>query len=319
MPHSAAPKSSFSRGRAGAVPVALAVALMVAGGGCAKFVGKAMTTAPNAFHPFGAQPGYPPAVRQAIGIDQELRVPVGPPDATLAVAIVEPPEFDAPRGTIIVLHGIGNSSFWMTGTARRLAEQGFRAVLVDLRGHGRSTGDRLTFGQQESRDLVQVVDHLERRNLLAGRLGVYGISYGAATAIQFAGLDPRVDCVVAVAPFSAMRDVVPDYGRTMLPGVERMISDRFMDESIAAAGVAGEFDPDRSSSIEAIRRSRAQVLIVHGTEDWLVPPYHAVRLQEAAPDRTKLVLLPRTGHVSIWFDFDGDVATETRGWFEQWL
>lgn len=207
----------------------------------------------------------------------------------------------------------------MSDTVRRLAEDGFRAVLVDLRGHGRSTGEVLTFSQQEARDLVQVVDHLDERGLLAGKLGVYGLSYGAATAIQFAGLDPRVECVVAVAPFSAMRDVVPDSGRTMLPGVERMISDRLFDESIAAAGEAGEFDPDRSSAIAAIWRTNAPVLIVHGTEDWLVPPYHALRLHEAAPERTKLVLLPHTGHVSIWFDVEGDVATEARGWFDQWL
>ncbi|MEX0703884.1 MAG: alpha/beta fold hydrolase [Planctomycetales bacterium] len=278
-----------------------------------------MTTAPNALHPLGAQPGYPPAVRRALGIDQEFRVPVGPPEAMLAVAIVEPPGFEKPRGTVLVLHGIWNSGFWMAGTARMLAEQGYRAVLVDLRGHGRSTGERMTFGQQEARDLAQVVDQLERRNLLAGPLGVYGISYGAATAVQYAGLDPRVECVVAVAPFSAMRDVVPDYSRTMLPGVERMISDEFLDDTIAAAGEAGEFDPDRSSAIEAVKRTRAQVLIVHGTEDWLVPPYHALRLHEAAPERTKLVLLPRTGHVSIWFDADGEVAAETRAWFEQWM
>jgi pimeloyl-ACP methyl ester carboxylesterase len=287
--------------------------------GCAQFLSAVMVSAPNRLNLFTTNAKLSPPARQMLGIDQELRVKVGPPEADLSVSIIEPKGDVPPSGTILVLHGIWSSSFWMQGTAHDLADSGFRAVLVDLRGQGRSTGEWLTFGQQESRDLSQVIDELERRRLVAGRLGVYGISYGAATSIQLAGLDPRIAAVVAVAPFSTMRDVVPDYARTVLPGIEQGISDDDLQAAVDEAGLRGAFDPDLSDSIAAIGRTRAQVLVLHGEDDWLVPPYHARRLHEAAPDHSQLVLLPGTGHTTIWFDTTGEVAQRTQRWFEQWL
>jgi pimeloyl-ACP methyl ester carboxylesterase len=48
----------------------------------------------------------------------------------------------------------------MLPAAKELAEAGYRAVLVDLRGHGRSTGKYTTFGVQAAKDLSQVIDAL---------------------------------------------------------------------------------------------------------------------------------------------------------------
>ena len=107
----------------------------------------------------------------------------------------------------------------MLPAARALADAGYRAVLVDLRGRGRSTGKYMTFGLQEAKDLSQVIDALEQRGLLAGNLGVYGISYGATTSIHLAAADRRVRAVVAVEPFSTAREEVPHFARVMVPGV----------------------------------------------------------------------------------------------------
>ena len=200
-----------------------------------------------------------------------------------------------------------------------VAAAGYRAVLVDLRGHGRSSGKWLTYGIRESRDLSQVIDALEDRGLVSGRLGVYGISYGATTAIHLAGRDPRIAATVAVAPFSTMRDEVPHYIRTILPGAGAALSDETCQEAIDEAGEAGRFDPDVASAVAAIRRTRAAVLILHGTNDWMVPHWHALRLRQAAPDRTRLVLIPGFGHVAIWFDPSGQVAEESRAWFDRYL
>lgn len=192
-------------------------------------------------------------------------------------------------------------------------------MLVDLRGHGASTGKWLTYGQCESRDISQVIDALQQRNLIAGRIGVYGISYGATTSIHVAGRDPRISAVVAVAPFSKMRDEVPDYSRTILPGIEDWISDDTLQEAVDAAGEQGDFNPDLSDALEAIGRTEARVLIMHGQDDWLVPPYHSMRLYEAGRDHTELVLLPRLGHISIWFDPDKEVAAKSKQWFDRHL
>jgi pimeloyl-ACP methyl ester carboxylesterase len=288
--------------------------------GCCGSLAEVMVSAPNRLNPFVTETNPLPPVESLAGVDQQFQMRVGPPEASLSVSVIEPAaSAQPPKGTILVLHGIHARSFWMLPQAEALAEAGYRAVLVDLRGHGRSTGEYLTFGLREARDLSQVIDVLQGRGLVAGQIGVYGVSYGATTSIHLAGRDPRVRAVVAVAPFSTMRDEVPQYGRTMVPGVGEMISDEAYQHAIDAAGGLARFDPDRANAIEAIQRTTAQVLLIHGTNDWVVPQEHSIRLHEAARDHSQVVSVPWHGHVAVWLDPTGEIAVRARAWFDRWL
>ncbi len=156
-----------------------------------------------------------------------------------------------------MLHGVLDRSAVMLPAARALADSGYRAVLVDLRGRGRSTGKYMTFGLQEAKDLSQVIDALERRGLLAGNLGVYGISYGATTSIHLAAVDRRVRAVVAVEPFSTAREEVPHFARVMAPGIGLLISDKTYQQSLDEAGRIAHYDPDEADAVKAIQRTSA--------------------------------------------------------------
>src|SRR3954466_6566579 len=122
----------------------------------------------------------------------------GPPTTQPSLANRRPP-----KGTVFLLHGIGDRKdkvpylLW----ARVLAQAGYRAVLVDLRGHGRSTGRYMSYGVHESRDMAQLLDAFEEQGLVYGPVGVCGVSYGGAVAIQWAAIDPRVKAIVALEPF----------------------------------------------------------------------------------------------------------------------
>ncbi|NQT38470.1 MAG: hypothetical protein HQ581_13320, partial [Planctomycetes bacterium] len=103
---------------------------MMSAGGCARNLGKAIASAPNRLNLLASDANpLPPAVCLA-GVDCQFPVRVGPPEATLSVAVLDPPlEIGPPRGTILVSHGFYGQSLAMMGTARRLAEAGYRAVL----------------------------------------------------------------------------------------------------------------------------------------------------------------------------------------------
>ncbi len=191
--------------------------------------------------------------------------------------------------------------------------------MVDLRGHGRSSGRFLTFGVQEAKDLSQVIDALQSRGLVHGKIGVYGISYGATTSIHLAGRDPRVRAVVAVAPFSNLREEVPQFARTMVPGLGWVVPNRTYQRAIDQAGKKAQFDPDEASAIKAIQETKAQVLLIHGTNDWIVPQRHSQRLHEAAADHSELVSIPWIGHIVIWIDPTNEVAARSKAWFDRWL
>jgi pimeloyl-ACP methyl ester carboxylesterase len=239
----------------------------------------------------------------------ELRIPVGPPEAALSVEIMDGQD---PAATVFVLHGIRDDKRSMRGWGKLLADHGFRAILVDLRGHGRSSGEWLSYGVVESHDLVQVLDAIENRGLRVGSIGAMGISYGAATAIEWAGLDPRVRAVVAIAPFASLRDVVPGYSPIPLPA-------SFIRGAIDEAGEEAGFDPDAASPVLAIGRTSAETLILHGTSDARIPLWHSLRIAAAGAGHTELVKVEGAGHGSIARDPDGSIGQRAPLWFSRWL
>ena len=240
----------------------------------------------------------------------EVRTNVGPPEASLSLARIDPPAPATPRATVFVLHGIRDRKESTRPWGAMLARAGYRAILVDLRGHGRSTGDALTYGVVDAADLSQTLDALSQRGLVQGPVGVMGHSYGAATAIQWAGRDSRVAGVVAVAPFASLREVVPGY--TVVP-----LSPAFVTRVIDRAGVLGGFDPDEASPSRAIAKTRAPVLLVHGRADTRIPAWHSERIHAAARGPSELVLVDGAGHDEVTGATGARLAERAHAWFER--
>jgi pimeloyl-ACP methyl ester carboxylesterase len=226
-----------------------------------------------------------------------------------------------PKGTVLVLHGIGDRKenipyrLW----ARVLAQAGYRAVLVDLRGHGRSTGEFLTYGVTEARDLAQFLDALEEQSLVVGPVGAWGISYGGAVALQWAAADPRVKAVVAFEPFCTLRDAVKDFAPLILGNWRFLAAPVVLRAVTDAAARQARFDPDDANPLTAIARTTAPVLLVHGSDDRHLPPRHSRRLHAAAPDRTTLCLVEGANHLTLWIHDLPKVRKEVTDWLDEHL
>ena len=306
--------------RSGGVVLALLSASIVPKAHGAPPLAEIIASVPNRINPWPADTNPFPPIERLLGVDQQFWVKVGPPEASLSVSVIEPRgNLRTPRGTILMLHGVLDRSAVMIPAARGLADLGYRAVLVDLRGRGRSSGEFMTFGLQEAKDLTQVIDAVEQKGLLAGNLGVYGISYGATTSIHLAAADRRVRAVVAVEPFSTAREEVPHFARVVAPGLGLLISERTYQDSLDEAGQIAHYDPDEADAVKAIQRTSAQVLLIHGRNDWVVPHEQSERLHAAAPRHSELVLVPYLGHVGLWVDPGGHVAQRAGDWFDHWL
>ena len=63
----------------------------------------------------------------------------------------------------------------------------------------------------------------------------------------------------------------------MVPGIGWVIPEQTYQQAINEAGRVARFDPDRDTAVEAIRRTSARVLLIHGTNDWVVPHRHSAR------------------------------------------
>lgn len=276
-----------------------------------------MVSAPNRFNPLAGEMNPVPPIESLVA-NRHLWVRVGPPEATLSVAIIEP-DGGTPRGTVLVLHGVYARGITMLPQALTLARAGYRAVLVDLRGQGRSTGEYLTYGVREAEDLSQVIDALEVQNLIAGPIGVWGISYGATTAIHLAARDPRVRAVVAIEPFGKVRPEIRHFGRLVMPEVAYFLSDEKFNQIVDRAAAKAGFNPDASDAVDAIAATSAPVLLMHGTDDWVVPCWNSIALEQAAPGRAERIPIFGGGHASLWFDCRRRVGTSAVLWFDRWL
>ena len=321
--------------------------LVVAAGqcGCGSLVTKAMVYAPNAGQTISPEL-TPLWLVRAGGADRELRVAVGPPEAVLRVWIIEPrlpvsvrrarqnnglsmgggtlspppgerEGGEKPKGTLLVMHGYHGSIAWVKRTGRVFAESGYRVVLIDQRGHGRSSGDYLTYGVVESRDASRVLDALEREGLVEGPVGVWGVSMGAATAILMAAGDERVKAVVAAAPYTSMREVAPGVVGLLLPPYALVVGDETIRRYVDAAGAMAGFDPEEADVLAAIKKVKVPTLILHGDADWVVPDSHGRRLHEANPVQTRLVSLPWVGHLRA--HYSGAMRRESVRWFDEKL
>ncbi len=257
------------------------------------------------------------------GVDQQLKVAVGGSGggagAVLAVWVIEPAAGTSIRGTVIFLHGFMTSHHTVANAGEALRRAGYRAVLVDMRGFGESTGMNTDFGVTAARDMRQLVDYLQQKDLCGERVGVYGTSLGAATAILFAAEDSRVATVVAVAPFADLRTEVPSFARGVLGKLGDLVPEKNLSKAADVVGAVARWDMDQARPIDAIQKTRASVLLIHGDADTFIPHAASEQLHAAAADHSELVTMHDRGHLDVCFDIPGELRVMTREWFDRKL
>jgi pimeloyl-ACP methyl ester carboxylesterase len=277
-----------------------------------------------------------------------LTVPVGPPLANLNVIEVPPQDYHlrildeitptphghhylkfllvpetnaAPRpavperhATIFVLHGYLLNKETMAGWSFLLAQAGYRVVLVDLRGHGQSTGDTVSFGKHETEDFRQLLDYLTAHGLCDDKVGVLGYSYGADLALHWAAHDSRVRAVVAIAPYNHPEDAIERFTQDMkIP-----VSHRAVEKALALASARMDINWSDWSGETAIRQVKAPVLLIGGGKDTTSRPDDIATLHNAAASESRVIEIPMADHsvIELWFHELGDPVL---GWFEEKL
>lgn len=122
---------------------------------------------------------------------------------TLALRRWEPDD-RAPRGAIVLVHGLGEHIGRHEHLARFLTGRGWRVIGYDQRGHGRSTGKRGSVPHADALldDLALVIDRIARPPTAPGeRTLLLGHSLGGLVAAQFVARGLRaVDGLVLSSP-----------------------------------------------------------------------------------------------------------------------
>ncbi|MBI2417682.1 MAG: alpha/beta fold hydrolase [Ignavibacteriales bacterium] len=115
------------------------------------------------------------------------------------------------KGTIFLLHGIGDSKTSMIPMAVKFASEGYNCILFDHRAHGESTGINCTFGYYEKFDYQTIIDSAIVRYPHSQPYGFFGNSLGAAITVQVMSIDRRIKAGVVQSCFGNLRETIHDY------------------------------------------------------------------------------------------------------------
>lgn len=194
----------------------------------------------------------------------------------------------------IMFHGYrGSAERDLCGGVQRCFKLGHSALIVDQRCSGKSGGNVITFGINESRDCLEwmnfAIDHFGPDC----RLMLTGISMGASTVMIAAGaeLPKNVIGVLADCGFTSAKDIIRHVIKKMkLPPA---LAYPFVK---LGAKLYGKFDLEQTSALEAMKKCKVPVIFFHGESDDFVPCWMSEKNYNACPTRKRLVTIPGAGH-----------------------
>jgi alpha-beta hydrolase superfamily lysophospholipase len=253
------------------------------------------------------------AVTRSQRQDFNVRAPDG---VTLRGWLVAPPQ---PNGSwVLLFHGVADNRVGVIGQSEFLLSAGYSVVMMDARAHGASEGPIATYGWLERNDTRAIIDALLsslRNSCLSiqwhgpGGLNcpppkhifALGESMGAGIVLQSAAVDPRIEAVVAEAPFANLREASYDYaglrkypwlGKTLFaPGTWTLL---YRDEKLAGFPVA-EVSPQK-----AVAARPFPVLLICDERDEALPCRHAQMIYDSARGPKQLWVVPRAFHTAAY-------------------
>ena len=185
--------------------------------------------------------------------------------------------------TVIICHGIVGDRRAGRQRAAVYLDRGWSVLLPDLRGHGQSGGDTVSFGWHEKLDVAAARTFARRRG--AERIGVHGISLGAAAIVY--GLPPAPDDAFMVLE-SCYDDIENAFRHRMasypVPGFALWPMRQFIRWRIGAA--EHELVPAHH-----IRRATAPTLVLAGDCEQQLPAAETENLFAACGSPTKVLHL----------------------------
>ncbi len=263
------------------------------------------------------------------------------------------------RAAVLLCHGYtGVKDLYLPDNARALNQAGYIAMTFDYKGWGDSEGTRNRLAPYS-----RVLDVQAAMTFLglqpevdAGRIGLYGTSYGGATVSWVGAVDQRAKCIVSVVGIghgsrwmSRVRRVDEWYDLQ-----ERSKADREKRATIGKSELVERSEillPDRQSAklAEAARRnnpaavstipieyvddtvgfnpewivnkiSPRPILFITSDNDRLVLPEESEQLYAHAGEPKKLVVLRGYGHYEVYAEpAFSEVMGATLDWYQKYL
>lgn len=209
------------------------------------------------------------------------------------------PAIDSTHETIILVHGYDSDSTQMLPLAKSYHYQNYNVLAIDLRCHGQSEGEYITFGAKESDDINSWMDYLLQVDSNA-KIMLHGVSMGATSALLASAkvMHTSLKGVISDCGYTSFEDQLRYLtkkhfhlpGNTFLPGVS------FWIKKVA------QFDYQSANALNAICIKGVPTLFFHGQNDTFVPCEMVYRLANALQSASIVEILPYKNHAQCMYD-----------------
>jgi pimeloyl-ACP methyl ester carboxylesterase len=205
--------------------------------------------------------------------------------------VYEPDE--APRGTVLLVHGWTSEAAFMTAFIEPLRRSGLRVVAFDFPAHGHSPGRRTNLAHC-ARAMLGVADHYGPIDAVVAH------SFGGFVSLLVAEGGPPlphahpIQRFVLLACPNRLSDVTRNFGAQLGLGKNAQRVYEHHLERVGHRPVA------TFSSAELLRKTAAPALIVHGRNDREVPFVNAKEIASACP-MARLMPFEGFGHRTILY------------------
>jgi len=203
---------------------------------------------------------------------------------------------------VVLLHGgLANSDYW--GQQVAALAQHHKVIVVDSRGHGRSTRDSRPYSYDlMSDDVVALLDHLK-----IAKADIVGWSDGGIIGIDLAIRHPtRVNRIFSFAPNTKTSGVKPDTEKNPVfasyierAGNEYRKLSKTPDQYDAfVEQISHMWGTQPNWSDEDLKKINTPVLIVDGDHDEAIVREHLEYIANTIPN-AGLLILPNTSHFAF--------------------
>lgn len=173
---------------------------------------------------------------------------------------------------ILYFHGnAGDLSGWQY-VAEDFKHLGFNFFIFDYRGYGKSTGEISEKGIYL--DAEACYRYLIHRGFDPENIIIYGRSIGAGAAVHLAS-SQKCRGLVLESAFSSL----PALANEKMPLLFPSLYLRY-----------------RFDNIKKIRSVSCPVILLHGSDDTLVPPSHSQKLFDAFPGKKEIIIVDKGAH-----------------------
>ena len=200
---------------------------------------------------------------------------------------------EQPAPLALLLHGIPGAEK-NHDLAHHLRAKGWHVLVPNFSGTWGSGGDYNIKGQVD--DAIAALDFALSDDAPAEidpvRVAAIGFSLGSRAALHATARDERIKAVVSLAGFCDFEDMLinPDFMEAWYPYLSGMTA-QSLDAQWMALG-------DGMQPIEALAKVTPRpALIVHGTQDEIVPYFHADGFMMGAGDHVQRVTIEGSNHV----------------------